>query len=196
MGQAWPLVGRDDHLIAIRGATDRAAGVLIVGTHGSGRTRLAREAGVALGPQYARTVGVGATPWTRETPLGAFASRLPELAGVLPLAALVLPGTGDPALLADLLDLALASERVRVTVREGGRAVPWEDLAPAVAWAAALGRPLPEGALVLHDRLRVLVVDDERGGAPVEYTPAAWVDGDGVVHADDPVRGLLAALAP
>ncbi len=118
------------------------------------------------------------------------------VAGVLPLAALVLPGTGDPALLADLLDLAPASERVRVTVREGGRAVPWEDLAPAVAWAAALGRPLPEGALVLHDRLRVLVVDDERGGAPVEYTPAAWVDGDGVVHADDPVRGLLAALAP
>ncbi|WP_433786062.1 sacsin N-terminal ATP-binding-like domain-containing protein [Actinomycetospora sp. CA-101289] len=119
-----------------------------------------------------------------------------QLAGVLPLAALVLPGGGDPVLLADLLDLAPASERVRVTVREGGRPVPWEDLAPAVAWAAVLGRPLPEGALVLHDRLRVLVVDDERGGAPVEYTPAAWVDGDGVVHADDPVRGLLAALAP
>jgi hypothetical protein len=119
-----------------------------------------------------------------------------QLAGVLPLAALVLPGTGDPALLADLLDLAPASERVRVTVREGGRAVPWEQMPAAVAWAAALGRPLPEGALVLHDRLRVLVVDDERGGAPVEYTPAAWVDGDGVVHADDPVRGLLAALAP
>lgn len=76
-----PLVGRDDHLAAIRDATGRAAGVLIVGTPGSGRTRLAREAGVALGPQYARTVGVGATPWTRETPLGAFVSRLPELAG-------------------------------------------------------------------------------------------------------------------
>jgi DNA-binding NarL/FixJ family response regulator len=81
VGQAWPLVGRDDHLAAIRGATGRAAGVLIVGTPGSGRTRLAREAGVALGPQYARTVGVGATPWTRETPMGAFVSRLPELAG-------------------------------------------------------------------------------------------------------------------
>jgi hypothetical protein len=118
-----------------------------------------------------------------------------QLGGVLPPAALVLPGTGDPALLADLLDLAPASERVRVTVREGGRAVPWEELPAAVAWAAALGRPLPAGELVLHDRLRVLVVDDERGGAPVEYTPAAWVDTDGVVHADDPVRGLLAALA-
>ncbi|PVZ13200.1 sacsin N-terminal ATP-binding-like domain-containing protein [Actinomycetospora cinnamomea] len=118
-----------------------------------------------------------------------------QLGGVLPPAALVLPGAGDPALLADLLDLAPASERVRVTVREGGRAVPWEELPAAVAWAAVLGRPLPEGELVLHDRLRVLVVDDERGGAPVEYTPAAWVDGEGVVHADDPVRGLLAALA-
>ena len=66
----------------------------------------------------------------------------------------------------------------------------------AVAWASALRRPLPDGALVLHERLRVLVVDDERGGAPVEHTPSAWVDDDGVVHADDPVRGLLAALAP
>ena len=119
-----------------------------------------------------------------------------RLAGVLPPGVLVLPGTGDPALLADLLDLAPASERVRVTVREGGRAVPWEELPAAVAWASALRRPLPDGALVLHERLRVLVVDDERGGAPVEHTPSAWVDDDGVVHADDPVRGLLAALAP
>ncbi|MEJ2884863.1 sacsin N-terminal ATP-binding-like domain-containing protein [Actinomycetospora aeridis] len=118
-----------------------------------------------------------------------------QLAGVLPPAVLVLPGGGDPALLADLLDLARASERVRVTVREGGRAVPWEELPTVVAWASTLGRPLPDGALVLHDRLRVLVVDDERGGAPVEYTPSAWVDDDGVVHADDPIRGLLAALA-
>ncbi|MFC5137845.1 sacsin N-terminal ATP-binding-like domain-containing protein [Actinomycetospora rhizophila] len=118
-----------------------------------------------------------------------------QLAGVLPPGVLVLPGTGDPALLADLLDLAPASERVRVTVRAGGRAVPWEELPAAVAWASALRRPLPDGALVLHERLRVLVVDDERGGAPVEYTPSAWVDDDGVVHADDPVRGLLAALA-
>ncbi|MDD7942890.1 ATP-binding protein [Actinomycetospora lutea] len=119
-----------------------------------------------------------------------------QLAGVLPPGVLVLPGTGDPALLADLLDLAPASERVRVTVREGGRAVPWDELPAAVAWASALGRPLPDGALVVHERLRVLVVDDERGGAPVEYTPSAWVDDDGVVHADDPVRGLVAALAP
>ncbi|GAA4904661.1 hypothetical protein EV188_102323 [Actinomycetospora succinea] len=119
-----------------------------------------------------------------------------QLGSVLPPGVLVLPGTGDPALLADLLDLAPASERVRVTVREGGRAVPWEELPAAVAWASALRRPLPDGALVLHERLRVLVVDDERGGAPVEYTPSAWVDDDGVVHADDPVRGLLAALAP
>ncbi|MEJ2861309.1 sacsin N-terminal ATP-binding-like domain-containing protein [Actinomycetospora flava] len=118
-----------------------------------------------------------------------------QLGGVLPPGVLVLPGTGDPALLADLLDLAPASERVRVTVREGGRAVPWDELPAAVAWASALRRPLPAGALVLHERLRVLVVDDERGGAPVEYTPSAWVDDDGVVHADDPVRGLLAALA-
>jgi hypothetical protein len=74
--------------------------------------------------------------------------------------------------------------------------VPWDELPAAVAWASALRRPLPDGALVLHERLRVLVVDAERGGAPVEYTPSAWVDDDGVVHADDPVRGLVAALAP
>ncbi|WP_345416579.1 sacsin N-terminal ATP-binding-like domain-containing protein [Actinomycetospora chlora] len=118
-----------------------------------------------------------------------------QLAAVLPPGVLVLPGAGDPALLADLLDLAPASERLRVTVRDGGRAVPWAAIPAVVAWAAALGHPVPDGALVLHDRLRVLVVDDERGGAPVEHTPSAWVDGDGVVHTDDPVRGLLAALA-
>lgn len=39
-------------------------------------------------------------------------------------------------------------------------------------------------------------MDEERPSAPTEHTPRAWRDDDGVVHADDPVRGLLAALAP
>ncbi|GLZ45576.1 molecular chaperone Hsp90 [Actinomycetospora sp. NBRC 106375] len=117
-----------------------------------------------------------------------------QLAGVLPASVLVLPGPGDPAVLADLMDLAPASERVRVSLREGGRAVAWERIPAVVAWAAALGHAVPEGELVLHERLRVLVVDDERGGAPEEHTPGVWV-ADGVVHADDPLKGLLAALS-
>ncbi len=119
-----------------------------------------------------------------------------QLAGVLPPDMLVLPGRGDPAVLADLLDLSPASERVRALVRSGGRPVAWRSLPPVVAWAAELGRPLPEGEVVLHDRLRVMIVDEERAGAPTEHTPGAWRDEDGVVHADDPVRGLLAALDP
>jgi hypothetical protein len=119
-----------------------------------------------------------------------------QLAGVLPPEMLVLPGDSDPAVLADLLELTPASERVRAHVRSGGRPVPWRSLPLVVAWAAELGRSLPDGEVVLHDRLRVMVVDEERAGAPTEHTPGAWRDDDGVVHADDPVRGLLAALDP
>lgn len=82
---AWPLVGRAAHLAAIRAAAQRAAGVLLVGPPGSGRSRLAREAGVLLGPRH---VGIAATSWTRDTPLGAFAARLPELGDLAEPAAL------------------------------------------------------------------------------------------------------------
>ncbi|MEJ2884865.1 helix-turn-helix transcriptional regulator [Actinomycetospora aeridis] len=77
---AWPLVGRDTHLAAVRAAAGRAAGVLLVGPPGSGRSRLAREAARALAGPGTRVLAVTATPWTRETPLGAVAARLPEAA--------------------------------------------------------------------------------------------------------------------
>ncbi|TDQ62666.1 regulatory LuxR family protein [Actinomycetospora succinea] len=78
--EVWPLVGRDAHLAAIRAAAGRAAGVLLVGPPGSGRTRLAGEAARALAGPGTRVVAVTATPWTRDTPLGAVAARLPDAA--------------------------------------------------------------------------------------------------------------------
>ncbi|GAA4835943.1 molecular chaperone Hsp90 [Actinomycetospora corticicola] len=90
--------------------------------------------------------------------------------------------------LAELLDLPLASETVHGEVRSPGRATPWSGLAGAAVWAAAAGRELPEGEVVVHERLRVAVTI---GGATREIFPDVWVV-DGTVHTDDPVRALLA----
>lgn len=102
------------------------------------------------------------------------------------------PG-GDARLLADLLDLPTDAERLDGEVRSPGTSTPWVAVPAAVAWAAAAGRELPAGEIVLHDRLRVALVDPE-GGPAREVTPTVW-DADGTVHADDPVHGLLAAWA-
>ncbi len=109
-----------------------------------------------------------------------------EPAGVVPVA----PG-GAPAL-ADLLDLPTTAAGLRGEVRSPGVATAWADLPGAAAWAAAVGRALPAGEVVVHERLRVAVADDDRTGPPREVFPGVWVD-DAGVHTDDPVRGLLAA---
>jgi hypothetical protein len=96
--------------------------------------------------------------------------------------------------LADLLDLPLAGAGHHGEVRSPGVATRWTDLPAAAAWAAAVGRALPAGEVVVHARLRVAVADDDRNRRPREVFPGTWVDGT-VVHTDDPVRGLLAAWA-
>ncbi|MCD2192308.1 hypothetical protein LQ327_02715 [Actinomycetospora endophytica] len=108
--------------------------------------------------------------------------------GVVPVA----PG-GAPTL-ADLLDLPTAAADHHGEIRSPGVGTAWTDLPVATAWAAAVGRALPAGGVVLHERLRVAVADDDRTGPPREVFPGVWVDG-AVVHTDDPVRGLLAAWA-
>ncbi|MFP5069495.1 sacsin N-terminal ATP-binding-like domain-containing protein [Pseudonocardia nantongensis] len=99
------------------------------------------------------------------------------------------PGGDDPATLADLLDLPLASDRLAGTVRGTGSPVPWADLPEVVLACRALGVPVPDGDLVVHDRLVV----DLGSGSPVAVP--TWPGADGGWHASDPVRALVAALA-
>jgi hypothetical protein len=91
---------------------------------------------------------------------------------------------GDPAALADLLDLPTASDELSATVVSTGRLVAWSALPEVAAVCQALGRPVPSGELWMHDALRVRTPDE------VDHTVPWWVDG-AVVHAADPVRALL-----
>ncbi len=113
----------------------------------------------------------------------------PWLAAVLPAGQLV--SGGDPNTLADLLDLPLASERVAPELLDAGAgaAVRWAELVEVVAVCAAAGLAVPDGALRLHQQLRV-----RHGGA--EHTVPFWVTPDGTVHAADPVRAALLRLRP
>jgi hypothetical protein len=108
----------------------------------------------------------------------------PWLAAVLPAGELV--SGGDPGLLADLLDLPLASERVAPELLDAGagRTVRWVELVEVVAVCAAAGLAVPAGTLRLHDQLRV-----RHDGA--EHPVPFWVTPEGTVHAADPVRAIL-----
>jgi hypothetical protein len=108
----------------------------------------------------------------------------PWLAAVLPAGELV--SGGDPNTLADLLDLPLASEQVAPALLDAGagRTVRWAELVEVIAVCAAAGLAVPDGALRLHEQLRV-----RHGGA--ERAVPFWVTPDGTVHAADPVRAAL-----
>lgn len=108
----------------------------------------------------------------------------PWLAAVLPAGELV--SGGDPNTLADLLDLPLASERVTPELLDdsAGTTVRWAELVEVVAVCAAAGLAVPDGAVRLHEQLRVR----HRGA---EQVVPFWVTPDGTVHAADPVRAAL-----
>ncbi|HEY0573545.1 MAG TPA: ATP-binding protein [Pseudonocardia sp.] len=92
--------------------------------------------------------------------------------------------------LAELLDLPLASEVIVGQVVSGaGRECRWAALPEVVAACAAIGEPVPEGTLWLHERLTVELTRPEtrRLDVPVWRQGGCW-------HATDPVRALLAAL--
>jgi hypothetical protein len=117
-------------------------------------------------------------PWLADV----LAGRRPLVAG------------GDPAALAELLDLPLASEIVHGEVAptsSAGQRRRWSDLYEVVAACAAAGVDVPDGELRLHDVLEVLISE------PVaeRRRMAVWRDEAGGWHASDPVRALLARLA-
>jgi hypothetical protein len=119
----------------------------------------------------------------------------PWLAPVLPADELVngLLGGGPERIdaLAELLDLPRVSEVVSGTVvSEPARLLRWSAIAEVVTTCAALGSPVPEGQLWLHDELTVELTRPTR----TRRTVPTWRDDDGRWHAADPLRALVALL--
>ena len=94
----------------------------------------------------------------------------------------VVPAGGAPGAVADLLDLPLASERVRGSVSGTGRRLPWAGIPGAGLAAARLGRELT-GEVAVSTELTV-------GGRPVPWWPGEDVD-----HVDGSASALGRALA-
>jgi hypothetical protein len=95
----------------------------------------------------------------------------------------VVPAGGAPGAVADLLDLPLASERVRASVSATGRRRPWAELPGAGLAAARLGRTELTGEVAVDEALNV-------GGRAV-----AWWPGEDVDHVDGSPAALGRALA-
>ncbi len=77
MIRQWPLIGRSEELQVIADATrataDGARGIVLSGSAGVGKTRVAREAVANCGPRSARRHWIVGTASARGIPLGAFA---------------------------------------------------------------------------------------------------------------------------
>ncbi|MEV6240535.1 hypothetical protein [Lentzea sp. NPDC051838] len=105
----------------------------------------------------------------------------PWLLGVVPASRVLLADGSEE--LADLLDLALASEEFDGLPDLVGEVVRWEDLAAVRMACELLEVALPDGVVVVHEQL---VVDGQR---------VEWWMADGVPHAADTPEGLARALA-
>nr|WP_221219238.1 molecular chaperone Hsp90 [Prauserella isguenensis] len=127
-------------------------------------------------------------------------------------------GTATAAALAEAFDLPLAGAVVDAEVSSDGEFAPWTEL-PAVAEVAELlGVALPDGGVVVHERLTVAGADvggadvdvpwwcsvdpygDDRheagqGGVGPAGVDAGGVDVGGVLHASDTSDGLARAFA-
>jgi hypothetical protein len=90
---------------------------------------------------------------------------------------------GAPGAVADLLDLPLASEKVRGSVTAAGRWQRWADLPGAELAAARLGLDRLDGEIAVHDALTV-------AGRAVSWWPDGPVD-----HVDGTPAALGRALA-
>jgi DNA-binding NarL/FixJ family response regulator len=77
MERPWPLTGRDEELRRVAAAIrPGAAGIVVAGPAGVGKTRLAREALAAPGGRNATVVWAHGSTAARPLPLGAFAGLL------------------------------------------------------------------------------------------------------------------------
>ncbi|OZF26159.1 AAA family ATPase [Rhodococcus sp. 14-2483-1-2] len=78
----WPLVGRTGEVADICARLQSGRGVLLAGSAGVGKSRLAAEALKVLGGQGIRTTRVSATSSSSNIPLGAFAPLVPASAWI------------------------------------------------------------------------------------------------------------------
>ena len=82
MERPWPLTGRDEELRRVAAAIrPGAAGIVVAGPAGVGKTRLAREALAAPGARGVTVVWAHGSAAARPLPLGAFAGLLDVPAG-------------------------------------------------------------------------------------------------------------------
>lgn len=105
----------------------------------------------------------------------------PWLLGVVPASRVLLADGSEE--LADLLDLALASEEFDGSPDHVGEVVQWHDLGAVRMACELLEVALPDGVVVVHEEL---LVDGHR---------VDWWMADGVPHAADTPEGLSRALA-
>ncbi|CRK53616.1 conserved hypothetical protein [Rhodococcus sp. RD6.2] len=113
----------------------------------------------------------------------------PWLASVIPADRLVVGDLTSAGALADLLDVPLAAEAVHGEVLGVGRVGDWGREPDAVLASVTSGRPLPAGAVVLHDDLTVRLSGARDGDVAVPW----WVDDSGRTHVD--VRRIDAGVA-
>ncbi|TQF74361.1 ATP-binding protein [Rhodococcus spelaei] len=111
-------------------------------------------------------------------PAAAVVLDRPWFAAAVPPELLVVGDLPTAPALAELLDLAPASEGVRGEVVGAGRVSDWDREPGAVLAHVALGRPLPRGVMVVHDRLLVRL----SGAVEREVELPWWVDGSGHTH--------------
>ncbi|MFI6101779.1 sacsin N-terminal ATP-binding-like domain-containing protein [Lentzea sp. NPDC051213] len=105
----------------------------------------------------------------------------PWLLGLVPASRVLLADGSED--LADLLDLALASEEFDGSPDHVGEVVQWHDLGAVRMACELLEVALPDGVVVVHEEL---LVDGQR---------VEWWMADGVPHAADTPEGLSRALA-
>ncbi|MCL2535599.1 MAG: ATP-binding protein, partial [Nocardiaceae bacterium] len=102
----------------------------------------------------------------------------PHLAAIVPPERIVLGAFDTATALADLLDLPLASAAIHAEVLGDGAASAWDREPDAVLACVALGLPLPNGPVVVHDDLVVRVAGAVEGDVAVPW----WVDDAGRTH--------------
>lgn len=123
-------------------------------------------------------VRVRAVDGTVADPSDALVLDRPWYAAALPPARLVVGDLASAPALADLLDLAPASDAVRGEVLGVGRGAQWGGESAAVLAAVTSGRPLPAGVVVVHESLMVRLTGAVRAEVAVPW----WVDESGRTH--------------
>ncbi|MEU6645272.1 molecular chaperone Hsp90 [Saccharomonospora sp. NPDC046836] len=107
----------------------------------------------------------------------------PWLLAVWPANRLVaLPDYAEAPALAEVLDVPLAGDETTAEVASEGEFVTWLELPAIVQVAELLGVPVPDGGVVVHEKLTV------------GTQPASWWF-DGALHAGDTTDGLARAFA-